>query len=162
MTLFHGKLPEHKSRAISRLEDPMTVSLPETKSPARRVRTYKVPRMRRPEKLAGSAESSCKLCATYAQLRLCEVVRTAVPDIPVKCGPCMRREMRGQDTASSAPSRGSAEASEPNTMPRHRPVMKKQPLEVAAGNEQMVLQMLVDVQRSPKRVRRAPARLLEV
>ena len=141
-----------------------TVSLPETNRPEGMVRTYKVPRMRRREKPNSNEEETiCKLCATYAKLRSCEVVTIAVSGIPVKCGPCLRKEVREQNMKLSEPSGETVAAGEPTIMPtpRLRLTMKKRPLEVAAGEDQMVLQMLADVQRTPKRVRRVPGRLLE-
>ena len=169
-TVFRGELLEHKSVLVPKPkpEDLVTVSLPETKrlSGSLRVRTYKLPRIRRREKTASEGQDAimiCKLCATYAQLRLCTDVRDAEPDIPVMCGPCMRMERRGRSTMGEKPSRESGAAVEGTTMPtpRRRFTMKKRPLEVAAGEDQMVLQMLADVQRTPKRVRRVPGRLLE-
>ena len=169
-TVFRGELSETKliSIPMTKPEESVVVSLAESKRPLEKVRKYKVPRMRLREKTISDAHEdiiTCKLCAAYAQLRLCEVVRAAEPDIPVMCGPCLRKEINGQSTMGEKPSRETGAAVESTNMPIPTPKlrlsMRKGPPETAAGNDQMALQMLADVQRCPKRVRRVPGRLLE-
>lgn len=157
--------PTRTCSALSTVPSLLLLPLPLSTPPS--VRTSHTARMRGLKNTTPPRQDPCKMCTAYAQFRRVEVLLAAVPDMQLMCGLCefrgvhaSGRRMWSQWESSTETIQAPTLTPAPTPRPRIRLIVKKRPLEAAAGHDQMTVQMMADVQRNPKRVRRVPARLL--
>lgn len=95
-----------------------------------------------------------------------------MPAMPRRCLSCEFKESIARTdqslaqwqkrTSTSISTSASASAPTPQSSPPVGLTVDKRPMKAAAGNDQMILQMMADVERNPKRARRTPAKFRDL